>query len=119
MSTKQLLLTAITSLMMAAAGFQLATAQTLQVHHANGTTTDLVLGTGATVKFLDDRVLLSSPSQTRDFAKADVLRFTYTVMRHDVNGDGTVNVADIASVIDVMAGGLYWFPGDEPQEVDA
>jgi len=73
------------------------------VHHANGATTDLVLGTGTTVKFQDDRVLLSSPSQTRDFSKTDVLRFTYTVLRSDVNGDGTVDVADIATVISTMA----------------
>jgi len=103
MNPRKLLLATITAMLMAAAIGQHATAQTLQVHHANGATTDLVLGTGTTVKFQDDHVLLSSPSQTCDFAKADVLRFTYTIMRADVNGDGAVDVADIATVISVMA----------------
>ena len=104
MKTRQLLLAAITTLVMAATAGQQAAAQTLKVHHASGAATEVVLNTETTVKFQDDRVLLTQPSQTCDFAKADVLRFTYTVLRHDVNGDSKVDVADIASVIDVMAG---------------
>jgi len=104
MKTRRFLLSAITTAIMAVAIGQRAMAQTLQVHQANGATTDLVLGTETTVKFLDECVRIASTSQTRDFAKADVLRFTYTILRHDVNGDGKVDVADIASVIDAMSG---------------
>ena len=104
MKTKRLLISAIATVLMAVAPCQRATAQTLQVHHADGTTTGLTLGAECTVKFQDDRVLLSSPLQSASYAKADVLRFTYTVLREDVNGDSKVDVADIASVISVMAG---------------
>ncbi len=79
-------------------------AQTLKVHHANGAATDLVLDDQTTVKFNDDHVLVSSSKQSRDFAKSDVLTFTYTILRADVNGDNSVDVADIATVISVMAG---------------
>jgi hypothetical protein len=82
----------------------LATAQTLQVHHANGVATDLVLDDQTTVKFLDDRVLLASPSQTRNFAKDDVLTFTYRYSRFDVNGDNVVDKKDLSAVVDMISG---------------
>ena len=104
MKTKQLLLVAITTLLIVTFGVQRAMAQTLKVHHANGAATDLVLDDQTTVKFNDDHVLVSSSKQSRDFAKSDVLTFTYTILRADVNGDNSVDVADIATVIDVMAG---------------
>lgn len=114
MKTRQLLLSAITTVLMAVATGQRATAQTLKVHHASGAETNIVLGDQTTVKFQDDRVLLASSSLSRDFAKTDVLTFTYTILRHDVNGDSKVDVADIASVIDAMAGQ----PGIAPDEAD-
>lgn len=67
MKTRQLLLAAATTLVMAATG-QHATAQTLKVHHASGAAT-----------------VTDSPK------------------RGDVNGDGAIDVADISSVISVMA----------------
>ncbi len=95
MRPRQLLLSAITTLLMATAGGQGATAQTLQVHHADGTTTDHVLGTGTKMLFQDDRVLLASPSQTLNFAKSDVLAFTYHYSKYDLT-----HIAGVANATD-------------------
>ena len=61
-------------------------AQTLVLHHADGTTTDVELYTQPRIEFQNDRVLITSPVLSMDYAKTDVLRFTY-------KGSGTaVNV---------------------------
>lgn len=52
-------------------------AQTLVLHHADGTTTDVELYTQPQVKFQNDRVLITSTVLNMDYPKADVLRFTY------------------------------------------
>lgn len=52
-------------------------AQTLVLHHANGTTTDVQLYTQPQVKFQGDRVLITSTVLDMDYPKQDVLRFTY------------------------------------------
>ena len=119
MKTRRLLFSAITTFLMAAATGQRATAQTLQVHHANGDETNVVLDDQTTVKFQNGRVLLASSSQSSDFDKTDVLRFTYTVLRSDVNGDNHVDVADIATIIDVMAGAGAGVEGDLQSPVPA
>ncbi len=52
-------------------------AQTLVLHHANGTTTDVELYTMPQVKFDGDRVLITSTVLDMEYPKQDVLRFTY------------------------------------------
>ena len=52
-------------------------AQTLVLHHADGTTTDVELYTQPQVKFQDDKVVITSPVLDMEYAKTDVLRFTY------------------------------------------
>lgn len=52
-------------------------AQTLVLHHANGTTTDVELYTLPQVKFDGDRVLITSTVLDMEYPKQDVLRFTY------------------------------------------
>lgn len=52
-------------------------AQTLVLHHADGTTTDVQLYTQPQVKFQDDKVLIISTVLDMEYPKADVLRFTY------------------------------------------
>lgn len=52
-------------------------AQTLVLHHSNGTTTDIELFTLPQVKFLDDKVLIVSSILNLEYSKEDVLRFTY------------------------------------------
>ena len=53
------------------------TAQKLVLHHADGTTTDVELYTQPRVEFQNDRVVITSAVLNMDYAKADVLRFTY------------------------------------------
>lgn len=52
-------------------------AQTLVLHHANGTTTDVELYTMPQVKFQGDKVLITSTVLDMEYPKEDVLRFTY------------------------------------------
>lgn len=52
-------------------------AQTLVLHHADGTQTDVELFTQPLVKFQNDRVLITSTVLSMDYPKADILRFTY------------------------------------------
>ena len=52
-------------------------AQTLVLHHSDGTTTDVELYTQPRVEFQNDRVVITSSVLNMDYAKTDVLRFTY------------------------------------------
>lgn len=52
-------------------------AQTLVLHHPGGTTTDVELLTQPRIEFLGDRVLITSTVLNMEYAKTDVLRFTY------------------------------------------
>ena len=52
-------------------------AQTLVLHHANGTTTDVELYTMPQVKFEGDKILITSTVLDMEYSKQDVLRFTY------------------------------------------
>lgn len=58
-------------------GSSMVQAQTLVLHHADGTTTDVQLYTQPQVKFQDDKVLITSTVLNMEYAKQDVLRFTY------------------------------------------
>ena len=52
-------------------------AQTLVLHHADGTTTDVELYTQPRIQFQNDRVVITSSVLDMEYPKADVLRFTY------------------------------------------
>lgn len=52
-------------------------AQTLVLHHADGTTTDVELYTQPQVLFENDKVLIISTVLNMEFPKDNVLRFTY------------------------------------------
>ena len=58
-------------------GISTASAQTLVLHHANGKTTDVELYTQPQVKFVGDKVLITSTVLDMEYDKQDVLRFTY------------------------------------------
>ena len=72
---------------------QRATAQTLVLHHPGGATTDVELYTQPRIEFQGDRVLITSPVLNMDYAKDDILRFTY-------KGGGTVAVKDVKKQAD-------------------
>lgn len=71
---------------------QRAMAQTLVLHHADGTVTDVELYTQPRVEFQGDRVLIISPVLNMDYAKTDILRFTYK--------GGTVAVKNVKNQAD-------------------
>lgn len=52
-------------------------AQTLMLHHADGTTTDVELYTLPQVKFKNDKVLIISTVLNMEYPKENILRFTY------------------------------------------
>lgn len=78
--------------------------QTLQLHHADGTTTDLPLSSMPNVTFQEGKTLFTSSTSNNEYAENDILAFTYKYVKPDVNGDNIIDIADIASAIDIMAG---------------
>lgn len=52
-------------------------AQTLVLHHADGTTTDVQLYLMPRIQFQNDRVLITSSVLDMDYPKENVLRFSY------------------------------------------
>ena len=95
MKTKLFLLA---TLLMALAGGLRGTAQTLVIHHPDGTTTDVELFTQPHVEFQGDKVLITSPVLDIEYPKEQVLSFTYKgkmlsginapTTEADVNRDG-------------------------------
>ena len=70
------LLSSITLLLMLFSS-HLAVAQTLVLHHANGTTTDVELYNMPLIQFDGDKVTITSTVLDMEYQKEDVLRFTY------------------------------------------
>ena len=66
------------TLLMACIAIQRVAAQTLVLHHADGTTTDVELYTQPRVEFQGDRVIITSPVLDMYDPKDNILRFTYT-----------------------------------------
>lgn len=58
-------------------GFSPAKSQTLVLHHADGTTTDVELYTKPHVKFQDNKVLITSVVLDMELPQEDVLTFTF------------------------------------------
>ena len=58
-------------------GVRTAKAQTLVLHHADGTQTDVQLLTQPQVTFQDDKVVIASSVLNMEYPKEDVLCFTY------------------------------------------
>jgi hypothetical protein len=81
-----------------------ASAQTMVLHHADGTISEVDLVTKPVVRFQNEKVIVATTEGTSDYQKDNILRITYNYLRADVNGDNAVDVADIATVISVMAG---------------
>lgn len=78
--------------------------QTMILHHAGGNVTEVGVDRQTSLQFKDDKVIVLFSDGTKEFSKDNVLSITYTYLRTDVNGDGTVDVADISTIINVMAG---------------
>jgi len=72
---KKCLLTLI--LLLTLFGSSVTKAQTLVLHHADGTTTDVQLYTLPKVTFQGDNVVIASTVLNMEYPKSDILRFTY------------------------------------------
>ena len=76
METKKRVLFCLVLLATLACGQRVA-AQKLVLHHSDGTTTDVELYTQPRIEFQGDRVLITSPVLNMEYAKDNILRFTY------------------------------------------
>ena len=54
-----------------------AQGQTLVLHHADGKTTEVELYTMPRIQMAADKMIITSQGVSQEFAKADVVRFTY------------------------------------------
>lgn len=80
-------------------------AQTLVFHLIDGTTTDIELSSSFRMYNENGKTIISlADGSTKEFAQNDILSVTYRETKGDVNRDNTVDVADIASIISIMAG---------------
>ena len=66
-------------------GISTASAQTLVLHHANGTTTDVDLNTRPTVTFQNDKIYIQSYVLQMEYDKDEILSFTYKGVSTDIN----------------------------------
>ena len=80
-------------------------AQTLVFHLADGTTADVELTSAFRMFTAGNKINVILPDgSTKDFTQSDILTITYRETRGDVNRDNAVDVADIATIINIMAG---------------
>ena len=70
--------------LMTLTGISTASAQTLVLHHADGTTTDVELYLMPRIQFQNDHVLITSSVLDMDYPKENVLRFSYKGVTTDV-----------------------------------
>ena len=70
--------------LMSLIGIGSASAQTLVLHHADGTTTDVELYLMPRIQFQNDHVLITSSVLDMDYPKESVLRFSYKGVTNDV-----------------------------------
>ena len=78
--------------------------QTMILHHSNGSKSEVSINEKSKVKFKDGKVIITSITGSKAYEKDDILRITYNYINSDVNGDYAIDVADIATVISIMAG---------------
>ena len=79
-------------------------AQTLVFHECGGAETSVSLPTDMHIEASSGVVTFTSGSVSVDIPLGSVLAVTFRGKKGDVNGDQTVDVADIATIIDIMAG---------------
>lgn len=107
MKTKQLLLRAILTLM-AGVGCLAADAQTLVLHLADGTLVNIAMNSKFRMANIGEITYITlADGSLQQYNRDDIRSITYEGTASgsgDVNGDGNVDVADIGSIIDIMAG---------------
>ena len=81
-----------------------ASAQSLVFHLAGGAKSTVSLPATFTVTPTGDKLVIDGGGSVVELAKDDVMCVTYRSKTGDVNEDATVDVADIATIVDIMAG---------------
>ena len=81
-----------------------ASAQSLVFHLAGGAKSTVSLPATFTVTPTGDKLVIDGGGSVVELAKDDVMCVTYRGKKGDVNDDETVDVADIATIISIMAG---------------
>ena len=90
-------------------------AQTLVFHLTGGAKSTVSLPATFTVTPQGDKLVIDSDGTRVELSDGDVTCVTYRAKTGDVNGDQTVDVADIATVISIMAG---YKPGGDDNPVN-
>lgn len=79
-------------------------AQTLVFHLSDGTTTGIELSSSFRMYNENGKTIVClADGSTKQFTQSDILTVTYHETKGDVNRDNAVDVADIATIIDIMA----------------
>lgn len=81
---KQAKMISLVVYLMTLIGIGTASAQTLVLHHDDGTTTDVELYLMPHIQFQNDHVLITSSVLDMDFPKENILRFSYKGVTTDV-----------------------------------
>jgi len=84
-----------------------ALAQTLVLHLSNGSITDIKLTESTSIVINGSALEVDNVTYHVSYALADIQSFSYkpNALRGDLNGDSTVDVGDIMTVINIMTGG--------------
>ena len=95
-----------------------ASAQTLVLHHSSGSTTDIKLTESTNITISGGDIVVDNVTY------GDISRISYKpeTLRGDLNGDGSVDVGDIMSIVNIMAAGSSSYTscpdGNHPHIID-
>ena len=80
-----------------------ASAQTLVLHHANGSATNVKLTEQTSITLSGGNIVVDNVT----YAASDISHISYkpNALHVDINGDGAVDVGDIMAIINIMGGG--------------
>ncbi len=79
-------------------------AQTLVLHHTDGTTTNVELSKNFRMDVTDADYVITLKDATFAFSRSDISYFTFDQKKGDVNRDGDVGIGDIVAITNIMAG---------------
>lgn len=78
--------------------------QSLCLRHRNGKATVVALSEAPIVRTAEDNISVTSAGRTKTFDKDDVLSILFQSCQEDVNRDFNVDISDVVSVINTIAG---------------